>query len=412
MRLNTFFSLRTCKPCLFFSLILAVCVLGSGCSTPPLKAARSDFHAGRFYAAERKLDPLPETDKDEVLFLMERGMIRQELGMYEASAEDWRKAADIIKDLETYSVSKGAASLVSNDRVLSFKGKPFEKTLLYTFLAKNYIALGNWDFAGISGRNIIEQLENLDDYPDIAYSRYVAGVCMELMNDSGNAAIQYLKAQELAPWIVIDPKTGFIFPAPPEPEIDTNDVPVQYIPPVIPETPPPPKGLPCELICFIGASRGAAFGNVDNQPQVDLYYQDRLLGRSYVFSDTESLMAKTIQRELVAEMAKTAARIAAKEAVSQSLESQNQTLGSIVRFLLYAMEAPDDRRWETLPKTLSVARVYCPEDLSSLRLVFKNSYGGVLLERTIEAPLIRRGRTWFAFCRDIELQDSPAVLEE
>ena len=67
---------------------------------------------------------------------------------------------------------------------------PFERRADVRILAKDYLAAPNWDYAAICARNIIK-LEALDGFPDIAYGRFIAGFCLELINDEGNAAIQY-----------------------------------------------------------------------------------------------------------------------------------------------------------------------------------------------------------------------------
>ncbi len=96
-------------------------------------------------------------------------------------------------------------------------------------------------------------------------------------------------------------------------------------------------------------------------------------------------------------MAKDAARIATKEAIASTLESQNDGLGDLVRFLLFAMEAPDNRRWETLPRWLAVARVPCPAGLEHYTVVFNNGAP----PKTVTQPLARRGNLLISFCRDL-----------
>ena len=132
-----------------------------------------------------------------------------------ACAQDWRRAGELDAKLDTYSISKGASSLVVNDRMLAFRGMPFERTLMYAFLAKDYFADSNWDYAAICARNIIKKLENLDGFPDIAYGRYMAGFCLELISDEGNATTQYRAAEKLLKSnVLIDPLSGDIMPSP------------------------------------------------------------------------------------------------------------------------------------------------------------------------------------------------------
>lgn len=384
-------------PFLRCGAVLAMCLAGflAGCASPPLQSARANFYAGRFAQANTNLATIPKDDKDEILYLMERGMIRQNLGQYKGSALDWRRAGELDATLDTYSVLQGASSLIVNDRTLSFRGMPFERTLMYAFLAKDYLADSNWDYAAICARNIIKKLEALDGFPDIAYGRYMAGFCLELINDEGNAAIQYRAAERLLTSnVLIDPLSGDIMPT-------TN---------VVKATMSIAKAAlqtePAELVCFITLGRlpvGEIYGDFYAQfpPYAEIYCNDEYLGRSYPFANTAALMGTSQRRLAAIQLAKDATRIATKIAITEAVKQQNDALGTLVWLVLFAMEAPDTRCWETLPLWLEVARVPCPADLKSYTVVFKSAAGATLGSKIITAPIARRGHTFISFCRDL-----------
>ncbi len=374
----------------FWVFAALLSLLLAGCSTPPLQTARKNFHVGRFQQAEQNLATIPADDKDTVLYLMERGMIRQALCDYDPSSMDWRQAADKNELLETYSLSQGAASLLTNDRALAFRGAPFERTLLFTFLAKNYLALQNWDYAAICARNIIRQLDNNDGFPDIPYGRYMAGFCLELINDEGNAAIQYKTISKLLPDIFVDEDTGQLYSRDPK---DASP----------PQTDPTWQN---ELICFVLIGRiptgtagilpvsGAA-------PYAEIYCNDRYLGRSIPLANTADLIAATAKRMAIIQLTKDATRIAVKIGIAQAVKSQHETLGFLTELLLLSMERPDTRRWETLPLWLEVARLPCPPDLSEYTVVFKDTEHHTTGTKVVTTPLGRYGNRYISFCRDI-----------
>jgi tetratricopeptide (TPR) repeat protein len=376
---------------------LAVGLAGflAGCASPPLRTARANFYAGRFEQANSNLAAIPKGNKDEILFLMERGMIRQNLGQYENSAQDWRRAGDLDAKLDTYSLSQGASSLIVNDRMLSFRGMPFERTLMYAFLAKNYLADSNWDYAAICARNIIKKLENLDGFPDIAYGRYMAGFCLELIADEGNAAIQYRAAARLlSSDVLIDPLSGDILP------------PTNVVDALAPISKAALRTEPAELVCFIAMGRmptGEIHGDFYSRfpPYAEIYHNDEYLGRSYPFANTAALMDESQRRLAAIQLAKDATRIATKVAIAETMKQQNDALGALIFLALFAMEAPDTRCWETLPLWLEVARVPCPADLKSFTVVFKSATGAILGKKVISAPLSRRGNIFISFCRDV-----------
>ncbi len=375
-------------------LVVAGLALVAACATQALNAARSDFYAGRFDAANRVLDrSLPSTDR--VLFLMERGTIRLFLGDYENSIKDLVEAADEAELLATYSVSRGGASMVVNDTVQSYRGFPYERTLLHAFAAKAHLARGDWELMAVESRRAIDTLtpEARGDYPDCAYARYLAGFGLEMIGDPSNAALQYREAGRLLNTIAIDEQTGRLAP-----RAGTNDL------ARIDSTP-----WPSELVCFVMSGHAPRGNNVwrddftiQGSGYAEIVADGRLLGRSYALSDTMDLAFTTEQKEIARRMVKTVARVAIKESIAKQLEQNDEFLGALARFVLIGLlEQPDTRRWETLPRYLQVARVPCPPDLTSFTVVYRSNNGVELRREEISQPLQRRGLTYVSFCRDL-----------
>lgn len=383
--------------------LLTVAGLGAGCSTPGLEAARQNYYLGRTAQADQTLETAKPPEKDEVLFLMERGTIRQGAGRYEDSARDFDAASKRLDELQTYSLSKGAASWVVNDGVENFRGAPFERTMVHVMAAKDYFALSDWDEAAVEARRIIKSLapDIRGEYPEDAYSRYMAGFCLEMIDDGSNAEMQYKRASELMGGLAVNEKTGRIYVRPP-PGPDGQPA------------PPPPETeerWPAELVAFIligRAPRADAQWREDWHPEpasyAEIYAGDQLLGRSYNLADTVELTFLTEKLRALQQAAKTAGRIILKEVIADSVadSTDNEALGELVRFILIGLlEQPDIRRWQTLPRWMQVARVRAPKDLSAVRVVFKNSLGNTLRTIEVAQPLTRRRNTFVTFCRDI-----------
>jgi len=363
----------------------------TGCVTGKVDSARHAFYGGRLFEAEQSLIDLPEGEKDSVMYLMERGTIRQSMGKYSDSISDLRKAADRNDYLVTHSASKATASMVVNDKTLDFRGLPFERTMVHAFLAKNYLALGRWDDAGVEARNIIKDLEKLDGFPDAAYCRYIAGLCLELMRDPSNAALQYRYASSLLTnsALVVNDRTGFISPAGKAVE----------------EKRPSDQA---ELVCFVLIGRSPTGASSVNSvfvppgvPYAEIRVAGKVLGRSYPLSCCAQLIQDTKKKTAALQAAKDISRIAVKETISYQIKRKNEALGTLAELILFALESPDDRRWETLPMWFQVARVPCPADLSSYEVVIRNPAGIVLNTMTVQAPLVRHNRTYVSFCRDL-----------
>ena len=374
--------------------MLLLALLLSGCASARLQSARAYFYAGRFAEAETELAEEPKGNTDKVLWLMEKGTILQTEGKYEDSNTNMLRAAELEKKLMPKSVSEQSASLLVNDNTVSFRGTPFERTLIHTLLANNYLMLGKWEDAGVEARNIIEHLQNLEGYPDDAYSRYIAGFCLDLLGDPSNAALQYKNAAGLLQEAVIDSRTGTLGP--------TNAAPIN------PAT--RRNGVP-ELVCFVMVGRsptgyqarsGMVYGG--NAPFAEFYNGSEYMGRSYSLGNVAALVAATKQKQAALQAAKEVARLAVKETIAYQVKKKNDAMGNLVEMILLAMDAPDDRRWETLPMWLQVARFPCPDNLQSFRVVFKNPNGALLREKLVTEPIVRHGRTTVSFCRYMPIQ--------
>lgn len=347
-----------------------------------LDSGRREFYVGNLEraAAELAEEPLGETDR--VLFLMERGMVHHGRKDYAASTKDWLEALALIEKLDYYSVSRGSASMVINDQVQTYRGPPYERMLLHAFTAKNYLAQAMWDDAAVEARRLIREFERLDGYPDDAYCHYLAGFCLELIDDMEGAAFQYRAAAKLLPSVPLDRRTGRI--------AVTNEAPT------------------AELVCFVGIGRTVAGGQMPGSnsqwgtaPYAEIYVGQRYLGRSYSFANTAGLYHATQARLAAIKTAKTAARVVIKDATARAVAEKNEALGQLVWLLLFAAEKPDTRNWETLPLWLQVARVPCPADLQEIRVVFRGRGGRVVRERPITSPLVRRRNCFVSFCRDV-----------
>jgi len=127
----------------------------------------------------------------------------------------------------------------------------------------------------------------------------------------------------------------------------------------------------------------------------------RVLGATRILGRVEQLKWASEQRTEVKRAAKTVARVALKSALALVADKQDSGLGTLAAILLFGLEAPDTRRWETLPSRLAVTRVPCPADLTSFDILFKDGSGVTRKQVTLTRPMARKDRVFFAFCRDL-----------
>lgn len=388
------------------AVLLARCALGAflllvsvGCATQSLNRARTDFYSGRLDDAEATLDRDRIPQRDEVLFLMERGTVRQMQGEYAASSRDFIAAHDRLVELETRSVSRGAGSLIVNDNIRHFVGAPFERTLLHTLTAQNHFALGDWDNAAVEARRILRSLDHESrlDFPDEPFSRYVAGLAFQFLDDPSNAALQFRLANDLVPPVRINPDSGRLrqekTPPPKEKSEHTeesDDVEEEsrieriWPEPLSDREPDIPETWTDELVVLLHLGRAPRRQSVGRSPfsyraptYAEIYVEGRYVGRTYTLSDTAYLRAETERVRALREAARAVTRIVAKEAASEAVGRNTEPwVGDLMRFILFGLlEQPDERHWGTLPRWLQVGRVAAPPGLSEYTLVFKDSRG-------------------------------------
>ncbi len=371
------------------ALILAAVSL-TGCASTQVSKARRHFYNGDLASATTVLDAAPSEDTDKVLLLMERGMVKQAAGRYKASAADWLDAVDTIERLDKVSITRQTASFVTSERVKTFRGLPYERTLLHSFSALNYFAMALWDDAAVEARNAIDRLENLKGFPDDAFSRYLAAFCLELIGNADGARRQYEAADRLIPTLAIT-STGALVPS------QTGKATAEQN---------RTRSQGAELLCFISIGRGPdGYGRIrrggrwGRTPFVEVYGNDELLGRSYALASTAMLYDRTQDKLAAIRAAKDITRVVVKESLAASVAEDSPALGMLLWIAMFAFENQAERRWETLPLSLQVARVKCPDDLRRVKLVYRGHGGSIQDQQVFSSPLTRRRQTFVTFAR-------------
>ena len=138
----------------------------AGCSSYPERMAmmKQDFVLGNYEEALSEIDDDDcDGGGDQLLCLLERATIKQNMGDFEGSNLDFETAYNIIIDYESrptvsirdMSAEVGAA--LYNETTLSYKGYGFEKFLIHIYKALNYLMLGDLEGAGVEIRRLDER---------------------------------------------------------------------------------------------------------------------------------------------------------------------------------------------------------------------------------------------------------------
>ena len=145
----------SCQHSGFLPALLALCLLGTGCKTYTRQseamtaawAAGDIDQAAKLFGdrAERKTD-----SSDAVIWELEAGAAFRATGDLPASNREFDAAAARIAAYEktaTVKLSRETAALFSNQQSLPYEGRSYDKILLRTYRALNYLELGQPDRA-------------------------------------------------------------------------------------------------------------------------------------------------------------------------------------------------------------------------------------------------------------------------
>jgi hypothetical protein len=204
--------------------------------------------SGGMASAIRVLDAANPGPFKDLLYNLELGMLLRLDGRYEESQKSWKTAAERVQPAEqsieddVVSLLKDASSYVVNDRLRAYPGYDYEKVMLLTHIALNYLAMGDFDQARVAikqthelealiaearSKEIAEveekakkrgartSFKELNGYPvetidnpevnalkngyQSALSHYLAGFVYEALGEPGLAAPGYRLANELQP---------------------------------------------------------------------------------------------------------------------------------------------------------------------------------------------------------------------
>jgi uncharacterized protein len=419
-------------PSLLPALGLALCL--SGCAA--VRSYDSELHrtldqasSGNLDGAIRILESNNRLPDKDLLYYLELGMLQRLGNRYQESQQSWMAASARVQMLEqsvlgdASNLVRGASSYLINDKLRRYEGHDYERVMLLTHIALNYLAMGDYENARVAIKQTHEleaviaelrskeiarveeqarergartSLKELNGYPvetidnpevnalknsyQSALSHYLAGFIYEALGEPSLAAAGYRLANELQP-----------------------DQPVleEALRGLDQRVGAPGDGLTDVL--FVIAS-GSAPTLRSQQFRLPIPVQDRLVVLSVSFpvlaaasmpqrsmgltvDDGPPLAAAPItsidlmaRRRLKDDMPGIMLRATVRSTASAVLQYQAQRAGdnknaaafgavaALVAVGSMVMESADDRTWRTLPSEIAIARARLPAGVHSVTL--------------------------------------------
>lgn len=143
--------------------------------------------------------------RNRLLYLMEKGKVEHMSGNYKESNQLFEEAYILIDDRITTNAGQAVAAKLTNPMAAPYKGEDFEKVMIHYYMALNYFQLGMPNEALVEAKRInIKLLElnqkykkNKNKYTEDAFAQILQGLLYEATGDINNAFIAYRNAEEL-----------------------------------------------------------------------------------------------------------------------------------------------------------------------------------------------------------------------
>ncbi|MDE3001522.1 MAG: hypothetical protein OXU79_20795 [Gemmatimonadota bacterium] len=437
---------------------LLLLVFFTGCATYTHNAVtfRSSLAGGHYETALQSLGNARK-GPERLLYLMENGLIAHYKGKYDASNRFFEEAERLSDRLFTRSLSREAASLVTNDQVRAYRGEVFELVFINYYRALNYWYLKEPEEALVECRKANLKLEHYAaqaeydaTYRNDAFIHYVTGLIYETTGELNDAYVSYRNA--LDAYETYTKAFGLKAPTALEQDLRRIEEALGYVDGRAEaadsaDLRPPAGG---ELIVFseigfvphkiqeeisLPIYEGEDFtGKKDRLDRVSRkiarrHFKPHYAGESKVkywlrvalpayedvvprthtirvhaagrqttttlAEDLSSIAWQTFQDKQPAVLARTVARGLVKYAASVKAKKKHKLLGFFVNLLSAATEAADTRSWVSLPHNVQIGRLTLPAGTHKLTLESLDCRGRVIETGTISDVHIRPGARTF-----------------
>lgn len=145
------------------AVVAAAVCFSAGCNNAKLRDAQQAYRQGNLAAAQTKIDAFVASDGEggnRVIAYLEQGSIRQARGDYLGSNESFAIVDGALAQIDNspeVSLSRETLAAVTNLNTLPYRGYHYDRVMLNTLRALNYLELGQRDEARVELRRAYER---------------------------------------------------------------------------------------------------------------------------------------------------------------------------------------------------------------------------------------------------------------
>lgn len=437
---------------------LAICLTLTGCTTYAQFTGdfRADLRGQNYDSALAHLNDSKKSG-NRLLYLLENGLIAHYQGRYEASNCYFADAERLSDQLYTKSVSREAASLLTNDAVRKYRGESYELVAVHYYRALNYWRLGFPEDALVECRKANLKLAKYaihngeNTYKNDAFIHYMTGLFYEATGELNDAYISYQHAQDA--YAHYTEAFNFTPPATLQQDLDrvstilNGGAPdhrlaafgpdtyleahtsgelvvfseIGFVPRKIEEDIDLPiydndikrsKSMGIKTVSHDIAGRhhhAHLSGNIDYWLRVALPKYEATTPQTHTVQiRVENKQTQTIPAQNYGDIARasledrypniltrTVVRSFTKYLAYHETKKKSKVLGFFANLLNVATEIADTRSWVSLPNNIQIGRLNLEPGLHTITLEGRDSYGNIIETQTFENIEIKSGQRTF-----------------
>lgn len=400
-------------------ILLVSFLFVAACATyqSQVSGPRNLLKNGQMTEALEKFKVLAEKEgDDQLVHMMDYAMVLQIAGRYRESAQAFQKA-DRLVDLNDYhSVTNVVGATLGGEEMIQYKGESYEKFLINTMNALNYVMLGEFDGAMVETRRINNKIGKMkmdgrEPYELSPFARYLAGILWEADRKFDDAYIEYEGSYKLDSRNPLLPQ-DLIRSAKLSRREESYKKWKKEFPEVKEEASWYDKSKGELVVIFQQgwgpekqARRQYRFPELHPTSSVTqtatLTVAKQKENTQTVYS-IEKVAIETLEKDFGALVARRVGGIAAKAVVADQIRQKNELLGGLAWIAMNVSDRADLRQWSTLPETIQVARVNLPPGKYKMTLQGLDASGAPTADQLIDHEIIiQSGRKTFVNWRSL-----------
>ncbi|MFH1874697.1 MAG: hypothetical protein ABH859_05885 [Pseudomonadota bacterium] len=369
---------------LFSTAIIIVTLCGCVSSyNKKAASAHNAYHQGDYQKALELIEKMKPRSRDELLYLLDKGIILHAAEEYQQSNQVLQKAEELSDIFTIKSLSRETSATLWSEEAVEYAGDKHERLMIPVICMLNYIMLDDWDGALVEVRKLQTLAEKIYGDPrDLknGFSLYLSAIVWETMGKINDAQITYSRINKhnlSVPYYGEDlkkirAKLNLQTQLP-----DQKSLAWQVSPNY--------RQYPGQLIVLTKAGQSPIYvsetvstglytlampvakGFPQNFNSAKVIIDGKEMGQTYPFynivQDILLAQQERQKRSLVRKMVKvpvqTGLYVASAELMEEETEKQLAGLGlGLLGLTMSAAEQADERSWRTLPAQFGIGRFY------------------------------------------------------